>query len=198
MPVNKTSSKAPPGRVRIIGGKWRGRKLPIMSYPELRPTPDRVRETLFNWLQPVIEGAVCLDLFAGTGVLGFEALSRGARRVVMVEQDSKFAGRLEQQRKHLETDDVEIIHAEALEWLKRTSESFDLVFLDPPFRKNLIPPSCEMLLNRRHLHPHSRVYIESEPGVCGSVVLTNKFRIFRQSHAGQVEYSLLECGQQAE
>ena len=94
LPVNKMSSKAPPGKVRIIGGKWRGRKLAVLSCPGLRPTPDRVRETLFNWLQPVIEGAVCLDLFAGTGVLGFEALSRGAGRVVMVEQDLKLAGRL--------------------------------------------------------------------------------------------------------
>jgi 16S rRNA (guanine966-N2)-methyltransferase len=187
-----------PGKIRIIGGKWRGRKLPVPALPELRPTPDRVRVTLFNWLQPVIEGAVCLDLFAGTGALGFEAISRGAARVVMIEQDQRLARGLEEQRQHLDCAVIEIVRAEALAWLNATSEVFDLVFLDPPFRKNLIAPSCEILLNRRHLHPHSRVYVESEPGVCGNAGLADNFRIHRQSQAGQVEYTLLVREEQAE
>lgn len=185
------SVNRPPGKIRIIGGKWRGRKLPVPALPGLRPTPDRVRVTLFNWLQPMIEGAVCLDLFAGTGALGFEAMSRGAARVVMVEQDPRLARGIEEQRLHLDCAAIEIIQADALTWLNATNEVFDLVFLDPPFRKNLIGPTCEILLNRRHLHTHSRVYVESEPGACGSSGLADNFRIHRQSHAGQVEYTLL-------
>ena len=193
MSVNK-----PPGKIRIIGGKWRGRKLLVPALPDLRPTPDRVRVTLFNWLQPMIEGAVCLDLFAGTGALGFEATSRGAARVVMVEQDPRLARGIEEQRQHLDCASIEIIRAEALAWLVATGEVFDLVFLDPPFKKNLIGPTCEILLNRRHLHPKSRVYVESEPGVCGGEGLGDNFRIHRQSHAGQVEYTLLVREEQAE
>ena len=134
---------AAPGRVRVIGGRWRGRRLPVPDLPGLRPTPDRVRETLFNWLAPVIEGAVCLDLFAGSGALGFEAASRGAGRVVMVEENERAVAGIralaaEWGAAGLGTAGLEVHRAEALAWLRRASGSFDIVFLDPPYGSGLL------------------------------------------------------------
>ena len=123
----------PPGRLRIVGGEWRGRRLPVLDQPGLRPTPDRVRETLFNWLAPLITGARCLDLFAGSGALGFEAASRGAGRVVMIEKSANVVRVLRENRLLLDARQVEVIHADAGPWLAGQAEPFDLVFLDPPF-----------------------------------------------------------------
>jgi len=155
---------------------------------DLRPTPDRIRETLFNWLQPVIAGAECLDLFSGSGALGFEALSRGAGHVVMLEQNRTLTDGLLQQARALGTDKAEIINCDALKWLQSATNSFDLVFLDPPFDKNLVPKACELLVNRGHLRPDALVYVESEPGIEAD---GNIFRIHKQSRAGQVQYMLL-------
>jgi 16S rRNA (guanine966-N2)-methyltransferase len=176
-------------KLRIIGGKWRGRRLSVPEYGPLRPTPDRVRETLFNWLQPVIAGARCLDLFAGTGVLGFEALSRGAGSVVMVESNASLARLLEEQRRNLCADSAEIICAAAVEWLQSNNECFNIVFLDPPFREGLLELTCAALVSGGHLRRGALVYMESEPGLQPGA---GDFKEIKQSRAGQVQYRLVE------
>ncbi|HEY4530642.1 MAG TPA: 16S rRNA (guanine(966)-N(2))-methyltransferase RsmD [Luteimonas sp.] len=129
------SRTAAPGSVRIIGGRWRGSKLPVASAPGLRPTSDRARETLFNWLQPVLPGARVLDLFAGSGALGLEALSRGARELVMVERDPALAQSLRETCARLDAGEAAtVLRADALQLLRAPLHGrFDLVFLDPPF-----------------------------------------------------------------
>jgi 16S rRNA (guanine966-N2)-methyltransferase len=176
------------GRVRIIGGLWRGQRIAVPARPELRPTPDRVRETLFNWLGQRLEGLRCLDLFAGSGALGFEAASRGAARVVMVERDRAAAAALARTRAALGAAAVEIVRADALAWLARARERFDVVFLDPPFRHNAVP----MLLARLApvLARGARVYVEA-PAPVGAVA---PWRELRRGAAGQVSYQLLEWG----
>ena len=175
------------GKVRIIGGEWRGRRLAIAENPDLRPTPDRIRETLFNWLAVVIPGARCLDLFAGTGALGFEALSRGARCVVMVEQNKQLIQGLEQTKSILAAARATIIRAEALAWLTERHEPFDIVFLDPPFRREYVKKACTLLTNRGHLAPAAYIYAETEPGAGSQVAGLMELK---QARAGQVEYRL--------
>src|SRR5579862_5217747 len=121
---------SPPGAIRIIAGKWRGRKLKVPDVKDLRPTPDRVRETLFNWLNPMIEGSYCLDLFAGSGALGFEALSRGAAHVTMVDQSSKVVELLQAEQKQLDANSAKIYMAKIPKALHSVSRPFDIVFLD--------------------------------------------------------------------
>ena len=138
--------RAPPGQVRIIGGHWRGSKLPVADKPGLRPTSDRVRETLFNWLQPALPGARVLDLFAGTGALGLEAASRGAAEAVLVERDPGLAASLRATAERLHADRVEIVCEDALRWLARApTRQFDIVFLDPPFEAGLWQPALAAL-----------------------------------------------------
>jgi 16S rRNA (guanine966-N2)-methyltransferase len=174
--------------VRIIGGRHRGRKLPFAEMPGLRPTGDRIRETLFNWLQPVIEGARCLDLFSGSGALGMEAASRGAGRVVMVEQAGSVVRQLERNRELLGLDQIEIVRADALQFLEQPASPFDIVFLDPPFDNNLLAPVCQRL-NLGWLSDGARIYLEediSRP----FPELPEDWNWFRQKIAGQVRYGL--------
>lgn len=147
--------------VRIIGGEWRGRRLHFPAAPGLRPTSDRRRETLFNWLAPELAGARCLDLFAGSGALGFEAASRGAARAVLVEASREVAAALAASRRALDAGDrVEVVHAQAARFLGRTPEPFDIVFLDPPFaRTGLVADTCARL-GAGWLAPGARVYLE--------------------------------------
>jgi 16S rRNA (guanine966-N2)-methyltransferase len=172
------------GKIRIIAGEYRGRRIAVPDRPNLRPTPDRVRETLFNWLGQSLEGLACLDLFAGSGALGFEAASRGAARVVMVEHDRAVHEVLKRTRDTIGAARVEIVLDDAFTYLKRTKESFDVVFLDPPFRQNALPAIF------RHLTPATgmRVYVESAeiaaPG--------EPWRELKRARAGQVSYQLLE------
>ena len=131
------------GSCRIIGGKWRGRIIKFDPAEGLRPTTDRIRETVFNWLQPYIYQCRCLDVFAGSGVLGFEALSRGARSTVFIEQNKKTVNRLKDNIRTLAAENVSVYHQDALSWLQsaaveRDDEKFDLVFLDPPFNSDLL------------------------------------------------------------
>jgi 16S rRNA (guanine966-N2)-methyltransferase len=161
----------------------------VPDVDSLRPSPDRVRETLFNWLQGVIDGCVCLDLFAGSGALGFEAASRGAAKVVMIEQNPDLVSSLQKQAQALHADEVEVIQADAVKWLQNTRTRFDLVLLDPPFGKNLVHELCRLLSGNTVLRPGALVYVESEPGL---VIDPDTFHIFRQSRAGQVQYMLLE------
>lgn len=154
----------------------------------VRPTTNRVRETLFNWLQTVIEGANCLDLFAGTGALGFEALSRGAGHVAMVEQNPLLVEEIKQQAGILEAQNLEIIQANAIEWLASTTEKYDIIFIDPPFRENLYSRACELLINKGHLHEKTLIYVE---GGSKLNVRFNHFHVVNQSRAGQVKFLLL-------
>ena len=177
------------GKIRIIGGAWRGRKLPVADRPGLRPTPDRVRETLFNWLAAALPGSRCLDLFAGTGALGFEALSRGARCAVMVEQDRQLARRLQSTRTDLDAGGAEIVHAEALAWLARPRAPFDIVFLDPPFHQDYVKKTCALLVNRGHLAPSAYVYTETARGDPSPAP---GLKEVKRARAGQVEYRLYQ------
>ncbi len=180
------------GRVRIIGGKFRRRLIEVPSSPGLRPTPDRVRETLFNWLGQELTGLACLDLFAGSGALGFEAASRGAGRVVMVEKDRAALAALERNRAALGASAVEIVRGDALEWLARgqgNAQRFDVVFLDPPFRQNAVPALLDSIAPL--LAPGARVYAEcAAPVEVGAPWLELK-----RAKAGQVSYQLLEHGE---
>ena len=179
------------GRLRIIGGVWRGRRLAVADEPGLRPTPDRVRETIFNWLAPLIEGSRCLDLFAGSGALGFEAASRGASQVVMIERAASVFQVLRTNRDPLDAERrIRIFHADALEWLRMTpAEPFDLVFLDPPFNADLLAPSCLALQRGRWLNPGARIYLETASRQ-GFPVLPAGWKLIRDRQAGQVRYGL--------
>ncbi len=178
-------------KVRIIGGVHRGRKLDFPDLPGLRPTGDRVRETLFNWLQPLIPGARCLDLFAGSGALGLEAASRGAREVVMLDSAVAVTRQLEVNRSLLQLDRLEIFRANALTWLveQRPSQPFDLVFLDPPFADNLLAESCRLLQSHGWLADSARIYLEDDAGR-GLPVLPEGWELLKEKRAGQVRYGL--------
>ena len=171
--------------MRVIGGKYRSRLLRVPARPGLRPTPDRVRETLFNWLGQDLGGLTCLDLFAGSGALGFEAASRGAARVVMVEKDRAALAGLERSRAALGAAQVVIVAGDAAAWLARARERFDVVFLDPPFRQNALPAILESLASR--LEPGARVYVESDTPVDPAPPWIE----LKRAKAGQVSYQLL-------
>jgi 16S rRNA (guanine966-N2)-methyltransferase len=176
-------------RIRITGGEWRSRLIKVIDSTGLRPTPDRVRETLFNWLGHDLEGLSCLDLFSGSGILGFEAASRGAARVVMVEWDRRVAATLRENAETLGPDRLELVRADALEFAAlaaRQGRSFDLAFLDPPYRQNWLDKVWPLLTPI--MAPHGKVYVEAE----SAVVPPAPWRVARQGQAGQVFYHLLE------
>jgi len=177
--------RKPRGRVRIVGGTWRSRLIEVQASRELRPTPDRVRETLFNWLGQDLSGLVCLDLFAGSGVLGFEAASRGAARVVMVERERETVAMLRANRAALGAQQVEVVPGDAFEYLARSGERFDVVFLDPPFRQNALPAALAGLAS--HLRPTARVYLEAER----PLELRAPWEELRRRRTGQVSYQLI-------
>ena len=174
------------GKIRIIGGEYRGRRIAVPDRGDLRPTPDRVRETLFNWLGQVLEGKSCLDLFAGSGALGFEAASRGAARVVMVENDRAIFSSLKKTSELIGAKQVDLVLADAFHYVEKGDERFDVVFLDPPFRQNALPALLERI--PRRLAPLARVYLEApEPIVPGEA-----WRELKRARAGQVSYQLFE------
>jgi len=175
--------------VRIIGGRWRRRRIAVAARPGLRPTPDRVRETLFNWLQPHLEGACCLDLFAGSGALGLEAASRGAARVVMVERDPLVARHLREQAAALGAETVEVVAAEALAWLAGSDERFDLCFLDPPYGEVALERLCAALAEGSLLRPGARVYLEGAEPI-DPAALGPRWTLLRSNRAGRVRYHL--------
>lgn len=181
-------------QLRIIAGTWRGRLLEFLPN-NIRPTPNRVRETLFNWLQLYIENADCLDLFAGSGALSFEALSRGAAKVVAIDQSSTATQYLHHNAHKLATNNIEIIHASAEQFFTKYAnidKAFDIVFLDPPFYQNLLLPSLQQLLDRQCLKETSLIYFESEKELILLDGLINKFEILKQKRAGDVVYGLLK------
>jgi 16S rRNA (guanine966-N2)-methyltransferase len=177
--------------IRIIAGQWRSRKLRFPDAEGLRPTPDRVRETLFNWLRHDVEHARCLDIYAGSGALGFEAASRGAGRVVLVESDAKVFAALEQNRRLLDAAEVHCVRADVARYLAGAAERFDVVFLDPPFRKNLVISACETLESRGWLAPRAKVYVETERE-WSPAGLPPHWRLLKNGMAGEVAYHLYE------
>lgn len=173
-------------RVRIIGGEWRSRWLNFPDGQDLRPTPDRVRETLFNWLGQDLTGKTCLDLYAGSGALGFEAASRGARRVVLVERERVTVAALNESRAALKANQAEVIRADALEFLRKDGGVYDLVFLDPPFADDHWSVLFEWLPGR--LSPDALVYRESGKALSAPP----GFEMLREGRAGQVSHQLLK------
>lgn len=183
-----------PGQVRIIGGRWRGTRLPVLARAGVRPSGDRVRETLFNWLTPFIDGARCLDLFAGTGVLGLEALSRGAAAVTLIERDAALVAALQSACARLGATAAEIVQADALNWLAGAARGYDLVFVDPPFDAPVATRILETL-RRGWLAPRALVYLErprDEP------LPASGWREYRVGRTRQVSYRLLEVDMAAD
>jgi 16S rRNA (guanine966-N2)-methyltransferase len=181
---------SPVSQVRIIGGLHRGRKLPFAELPGLRPTGDRIRETLFNWLQPVIAGARCLDLFAGSGALGMEAASRGAGEVVMVDSAGAIIHQLEKNKALLGLDQLSIVRADALQFLEQSPDAFDLVFLDPPFSGNLLQPLCQRL-DMGWLSDGARIYLEDDVSR-PFPSLPDGWDLLKEKRAGRVRYGLAQ------
>ena len=162
--------------------------MPVPVRADLRPTPDRVRETLFNWLQATLPGAVCLDLFAGTGALGFEAASRGAQSVTLVEQDREQAGLLRDQVQVFQADNMNVVQADARQWLAATDQVFDIILLDPPFSSDLLESCLTILANRAILRPSGLLYVEQARGQA----VPDGWQVMKSTHAGRVEARLLQ------
>lgn len=185
----KKTQNASLGQIRIIGGKWRGRKLPVRDSEGLRPTTDRIKETLFNWLMPVVREARCLDCFAGSGALGFEALSRFADTVTFIELDKQNAQLLAENKTRLQAENATIINSNSLMVLNQIGNAFDVVFIDPPFRKGLLNETIELLEKNQWLADESWIYIESEAESSLTNIPVN-WQLHREKIAGQVAYRL--------
>jgi len=179
-----------PNQLRIIGGAWRSRKLSFPELPGLRPSPDRVRETLFNWLAAIIPGARCLDLFAGSGALGLEAASRGAAEVVMVERERAAVNALHSHVKRLNAGQVQVWEGDALTYLQGSAVPFDVVFIDPPFGSDLLQQSLLALQTGDWVRPGARIYLEAKHGT--AISLPEGWDICRSKTAGQVDYQLVQ------
>lgn len=185
-----------PGTVRIIGGSWRGRRLPVTDVEAVRPTPDRVRETLFNWLAPRLPGASCLDACAGTGVLGLEALSRGAAQATFVERDPRVAATLRQTIDRLGAR-ARVIRADVMQWLSAPApERFDVVFLDPPYAANELTRLCTLLDEQGWLAGEACVYLEAGRRQDWPA-LPPGWQIHRQGTAGEIRFGLAVQGRAA-
>ncbi|OCQ20080.1 16S rRNA (guanine(966)-N(2))-methyltransferase RsmD [Pseudoalteromonas luteoviolacea] len=174
------------GHIRIISGKFKGRKLPVKDVEGLRPTTDRVKETLFNWLMSDIRDASILDCFAGSGSLGFECLSRFAKEATFVELDKGAVNQIKANTLTLALDNAFVFHTSALEFLKNNQkgQSFDVVFLDPPFRKDLLSPCCELLEQHHWLHDDTLIYVEFEKE--SQPKLPDNWQLLKEKQAGQV------------
>jgi 16S rRNA (guanine966-N2)-methyltransferase len=190
---NSTTRGSTPGRLRIVAGKWRSRLLAVAEVPGLRPTSERLRETLFNWLAPTIEGARCLDLFAGTGALGIEALSRGAASVDFVEISKVAVRALRASIKALGATNAEIHEKDALAYLRsEPSVKFDTVFLDPPFATDKYEELCRLLASHGWLANGAYIYLEQESGQ-QIPDLPDGWELLKEKTAGNVRYSLIRA-----
>ncbi len=180
------------GRLRIVAGIWRSRLLDIADVPGLRPTSERIRETLFNWLAPGIHGNRCLDLYAGTGALGLEALSRGAGEVVFVEKAPGAVRMLERNIETLEAQGAKVLQQDAEEFLGTTRrEPFDIVFLDPPFAEDVLGQLCKLLEERGFLADDALVYLEQDRAKA-MAALPDNWRVLKNKTAGNVRYMLVQ------
>ena len=194
--MNAPGRPARQNEVRIVGGQWKRSKLPVTEAPGLRPTPDRVRETLFNWLGQDLTGWRCLDAFAGSGALGFEAASRGAAEVVLIERDRKLTVVLNGVKQRLAATQVRVENAEALAWMARCAPaSFELIFIDPPFDAALIEPAIAAAAPL--VVPPGFVYVESGAPLDPRALRPHGLAIHRQGRAGAVHFHLLRRGDPA-
>ncbi|WP_439239282.1 16S rRNA (guanine(966)-N(2))-methyltransferase RsmD [Lonepinella sp. BR2919] len=188
---NQSQSK---GEVRIIAGRWRGRKLPVLNSQGLRPTGDRVKETLFNWLMPYIVDSCCLDCFAGSGSLGFESLSRGAKLVTFVELEKTVFNQLKQNLIRLKCDEnqANVINQNSLEWLKQPQKTphFDVVFLDPPFNFGLSEQAIKLLEQNNWLQQQALIYVETEKDK--PLNAPENWYLLKEKITGQVCYRLYQ------
>jgi 16S rRNA (guanine966-N2)-methyltransferase len=184
------TTAALPGQIRLIGGRWKRHLLPVPDRPGLRPTPDRVRETLFNWLGQDLSGWRCLDAFAGTGALGFEAASRGATQAVLVERDAALCAGLRATQARLGAEGVRIEQAEVLAWMRRQSDAaFELVFIDPPFEADLFAAAVEAAA--RLVVTDGWLYLEADRRFDDSALAAHGLALHRHLKAGQVHAHLL-------
>ena len=177
--------------LRIIAGEYRGRRLDFKPAPGLRPTGDRARETLFNWLQPVIAGAHCLDMFAGSGLLGMEAISRGAADVVFIEQHKATAQQLQNNIDKLDVRNAHVVCGNAFERLADLDKALDVIFIDPPFKQDMLIKACQQLHASNLIKPSSSIYLESERQVKADDLPTD-WQVIREKQAGQVFYYLVK------
>lgn len=190
-PQNSLTKKASNGSVRIISGLWRGRKLPVYDAEGLRPTTDRVKETLFNWLAPELAHAKCLDLFAGSGGLGFEAASRQAKEVMMLELNSTAYQQLQSNVATLKADNINVLKTDALQYLAKQGTPFDIVFIDPPFRKGLLEDTITLLEKNGWLNNNAYIYIETEKELI-LPTFPDHWSLHREKTAGQVSFRLYQ------
>ncbi|RPH29120.1 16S rRNA (guanine(966)-N(2))-methyltransferase [Buttiauxella warmboldiae] len=177
------------GQIRIIGGQWRGRKLPVPDSPGLRPTTDRVRETLFNWLAPSMVDATVLDCFAGSGALGLEALSRYAARATLLEMDRNVSQQLQKNLLTLKAANGKVVNSNTLHFLAQPGEPHTIVFVDPPFRKGLLDETLALLESNGWLADDALIYVESEVEN-GMPAVPASWSLHREKVAGQVAYRL--------
>jgi len=185
-----TSQKKPSGGfVRIISGSWRGRKLPVHDLEGLRPTIDRVKETLFNWLAQEVPHSTCLDVFSGSGGLGFEAASRQAKLVTLLEMNPKAAKQLADNAKELKADNINVVNTDALSYLRNQGTPHDLVFIDPPFRKGLLAETVQLLENNGWLTDDAIIYVETEKELALESMPEN-WELYRDKTTGQSSYRL--------
>ena len=188
--AKKPTQSARASSIRIIGGEWRSRKLTVPDAPGLRPTPDRVRETLFNWLAPTIQGARVLDAFTGSGALFLEALSRGASTGVAIDANTDAVNNLRRNLAVLQCDDAEVLRVDSLQYLSnKTEQGFDIVLLDPPFHQDLLLSACQLLEDNNWLNKGAWIYTESEQAP-SSLGVPSSWRLHREKHTGQVHYAL--------
>lgn len=176
--------------VRINAGEWRSRVIKFPDATGLRPTPERVRQTVFNWLGQDLTGFTCLDLFAGTGVMGFEALSRGAVVVTLIEKSLPAYKALMENKQLLKAEHAQIYNQDALKFLSQNTQKFNLVFLDPPYHQQWLPKVLPLLAE--HLHAEALVYVEAEYALDTDAALIANWHVIKQSKAGNVFYHLLK------
>ncbi|MCP3673115.1 MAG: 16S rRNA (guanine(966)-N(2))-methyltransferase RsmD [Gammaproteobacteria bacterium] len=181
------------GELKIIGGQWRSRKISFPAVHGLRPSPSRIRETLFSWLIPTLPASNCLDLFAGSGALGFEALSRGANRVTMVEQNQLVVRQLLTNKELLNADGLNVLKMDARS-LSKIDGCFDIVFCDPPFNQGIAQPLIEDLHKSKLLKPSARLYLETEKNLT-TLSLPNNWTLLKEKTAGDVRYRLIDVGE---
>ena len=194
MAKRKQSAKSTTGRLRIVAGNWRSRLLDIADVKGLRPTSERIRETLFNWLAPHLHGARCLDLYAGTGALGLEALSRGAASAVFIERDPVALRQLQKNVELLGAANAEIISGDALSFLRNARAGpFSIVFLDPPYAGNLLGETCRLLVDTQQLAPDALIYLEDERSR-GKPAIPQDWTVLKEKTAGNVRYMLAQAG----
>ncbi|PKF61933.1 16S rRNA (guanine(966)-N(2))-methyltransferase RsmD [Psychromonas sp. psych-6C06] len=182
------------GFIRLISGKWRGKKLPVKDIQGLRPTTDRTKETLFNWLMHNINDANCLDCFSGSGSLAFEALSRYAQKVTLLEKDKSVVKQLRENLTVLNAENGCVIEGDTIQFLQQTAQQqYNIVFIDPPFNNALVEPCCEALLQNGYLAPDALIYIERESELT-HLNLPESWQLLKEKSTSQVTYQLYQQG----